>query len=131
MRREIRKCVMVLGMGVAVAGSVVMGYVHEVSAQIPQSPAPSGSHIPESEINPAAANSNDPAMTRMKHERQVAVDNDRHKRMVADADKLLELATELKAQVDRSTPNETSVTAFNKADQIEKLAHDVKQRLKE
>jgi hypothetical protein len=56
--------------------------------------------------------------------------DERHKKMQSDADKLLQLATDLKLEVDRSTKNETSVSAFLKADQIEKLAHDVKQRLK-
>ena len=50
--------------------------------------------------------------------------------MVADADKLLQMATELKIEVDKSSKNETSVSAYNKADAIERLAHDVKQRLK-
>jgi hypothetical protein len=50
--------------------------------------------------------------------------------MAQDADKLLALATELKADVDKATKNETSVTAFQKANEIEKLAHDVKERLR-
>ena len=54
----------------------------------------------------------------------------RHKRMMADADKLLQLATELKEDVDKSTKNEMSVTAVKEAAEIEKLAHDVKERMK-
>ena len=66
----------------------------------------------------------------LKRQQENVALNDRHKHMVADADKLLQMATELKAEVDKSTRNETSITAYNKADAIEKLAHDVKQRLK-
>jgi hypothetical protein len=140
MRRKIRKYAVLLAMGIVAMGSLLAGRARAVVAQIPQAPGPgsSGASMPSSSlptsepgIGPSASNPNDPATMRMKHERQIAVDNDRHKRMVADANKLLEMATELKAEVDKSTPNETSVTAYNKADQIEKLAHDVKQRLKE
>lgn len=132
MRREMSKYAVLLTMGVVVVGGILAGRARVVVAQIPQppqSPAPSG--LPPIAPGIGSAAANDPAAMRMKRARQVAVDDDRHKRMVSDADKLLELATALKAEVDKSTPNETSVTAFNKADQIEKLAHDVKQRLKE
>ena len=66
----------------------------------------------------------------MQEQRARAAQDERHKRMAQDADKLLELATELKADVDKATKNETSVTAFQKANEIEKLAHDVKERLR-
>jgi hypothetical protein len=56
--------------------------------------------------------------------------NDRQKRLVADTDKLLELATDLKAQVDKSTKDTLSVDVIKKADEIEKLAHSVKERMK-
>jgi hypothetical protein len=131
MRREMSKYAVLLTMGAVVAGGVLASRARVVVAQIPQSPASSGLPPLAPGIGPAAANPNDPSAMRMKRARQVAADDDRHKRMVSDADKLLELATGLKAEVDKSTANETSVTAFNKADQIEKLAHDVKQRLKE
>ena len=56
--------------------------------------------------------------------------NDRQKRLVADTDKLLALATDLKAQVDKSTKDTLSVDVIKKADEIEKLAHSVKERMK-
>jgi hypothetical protein len=73
---------------------------------------------------------NDASTARMQEQRMHAAQDDRHKRMAQDADKLLALATELKADVDKATKNETSVTAFQKANEIEKLAHDVKERLR-
>jgi hypothetical protein len=72
----------------------------------------------------------DVSSARMQEQRARAAQDDRHKRMAQDADKLLALATELKADVDKATKNETSVTAFQKANEIEKLAHDVKERLR-
>jgi hypothetical protein len=56
--------------------------------------------------------------------------SDRQKRLVADTDKLLALATDLKAQVDKSTKDTLSVEVIKKADEIEKLAHSVKERMK-
>jgi hypothetical protein len=56
--------------------------------------------------------------------------NDRQKRLVADTDKLLALATDLKAQVDKSTKDTLSVDVIKKAEEIEKLAHSVKERMK-
>ena len=47
-----------------------------------------------------------------------------------DAEKLLELATELKQSVDKSTENTLSLDVIKKADQIEKLAKAVKEKMK-
>jgi hypothetical protein len=56
--------------------------------------------------------------------------DDRQKRLVADTDKLLALATDLKEQVDKTTKDTMSVDVIKKADEIEKLAHSVKERMK-
>jgi hypothetical protein len=55
---------------------------------------------------------------------------ERQKRLVADTDKLLALATDLKQQVDKTNRNILSVDVIKKADEIEKLAHSVKERMK-
>jgi hypothetical protein len=55
---------------------------------------------------------------------------DRQKRLVADTDKLLALATDLKQQVDKTNQNILSVDVIKKAEEIEKLAHSVKERMK-
>ncbi len=47
-----------------------------------------------------------------------------------DTDRLLQLATELKASVDKSDENILSLDVIKKADQIEKLAHSVKEKMK-
>ena len=56
--------------------------------------------------------------------------NDRQKRLVADTDKLLALATDLKQQVDKTDKGILSVDVIKKAEEIEKLAHSVKERMK-
>jgi hypothetical protein len=55
---------------------------------------------------------------------------ERQKRLVEDTDKLLELTTALKEQVGDSNKNILSLDMIKKADQIEKLAHNVKERIK-
>jgi len=47
-----------------------------------------------------------------------------------DTDKLLQLATELKQSVDRSNEHTLSLDVVKKAEQIEKLAHSVKEKMK-
>jgi hypothetical protein len=47
-----------------------------------------------------------------------------------DADKLLELATELKQYVDKTNEDILSMDVIKKADEIEKLAHSVREKMK-
>lgn len=56
--------------------------------------------------------------------------SERQKRLVADTDKLLALATQLKQEVDKTNRDVLSVDVIKKADEIEKLAHSVKERMK-
>jgi len=55
-------------------------------------------------------------------ERQAAIKN--------DTDKLLRLAQELKQSVDKSSANVLSVDVVKKAEEIEKLAHSVKDKMR-
>lgn len=54
----------------------------------------------------------------------------RQKQIGADSAKLLKLATELKTEVDKTTKDTLSLNVIRKADEIEKLAHDVKEEMK-
>jgi hypothetical protein len=56
--------------------------------------------------------------------------SDKQKKLAADTDKLLVLATELKQEVDKTNKDVLSVGVIKKADEIEKLARSVKERLK-
>ena len=55
---------------------------------------------------------------------------DRQKQLVADTERLLNLANELKADVDKSNKDTLSLDVIKKADEIEKLAHTVKEKMK-
>lgn len=56
---------------------------------------------------------------------------ERQKQLVADTDKLLSLTTALKEQVNESDKNILSIDMIRKAEEIEKLAHSIKERMKE
>jgi hypothetical protein len=72
----------------------------------------------------------DPMDPHRNEQQEKMRNNDRQKRLVADTDKLLALATDLKAQVDKSTKDTLSVDVIKKAEEIEKLARSVKERMK-
>ena len=70
-----------------------------------------------------------PDIVRHLEQRRMLI-SERQKRLVADTDKLLALTTALKEQVDESNKDILSVDMIKKADEIEKLAHSVKERIK-
>jgi hypothetical protein len=72
----------------------------------------------------------DPMESHRAEQQEKLRNSDRQKRLVADTDKLLALATDLKAQVDKSNKDTLSVDVIKKAEEIEKLAHSVKERMK-
>jgi hypothetical protein len=67
---------------------------------------------------------------RMKEEAAKKANQQRQEQLKRDTDKLLKLATELKEYVDKSNENLLSVDVVKKADQIEKLAHSVREKMK-
>lgn len=66
----------------------------------------------------------------MQEQQARSRNSDRQKRLVEDTDKLLVLATQLKQDVDKTNKDVLSVDVIKKADEIEKLAHSVKERMK-
>ncbi len=67
---------------------------------------------------------------KMKREQAKKFNKERHLNLKKDTDKLLALATELKQYVDKSNENVLSVDVVKKAEEIEKLAHSVKDKMK-
>lgn len=55
---------------------------------------------------------------------------ERQAQLKRDTDKLLQLSTELKQYVDKTNENVLSVDVIKKADEIEKLARSVKDKMK-
>ncbi|HEX9199655.1 MAG TPA: hypothetical protein VF865_08860 [Acidobacteriaceae bacterium] len=91
--------------------------------QLPAPSPPWASQMPEPSRQPS-----DAQPTAQQEKLRLAA---RRKRLMEDTDRLLSLATDLKAQVDKSsTTKRFSVDEIKKAGEIEKLAHRVKQQLK-
>jgi hypothetical protein len=64
-------------------------------------------------------------------QKEFSAANEERKRQIAeDSANLLKLATELKAEVDKTSKDTLSLTVIRKAGAIEKLAHDVKEKMK-
>jgi hypothetical protein len=72
----------------------------------------------------------DPQAALMEARRVRSLASDRQKKIVEDAARLAQLAGEVKTGVDQAAKNETSADVIRKTEEIEKLAHDVKQRMK-
>lgn len=64
-------------------------------------------------------------------EKQVKMQNEeRQRRLVEDTEKLLALATQLHDDVAKSNKNVLSIDVVKRADEIERLAHAVKDRMR-
>ena len=71
------------------------------------------------------------ATTRSAAEKQARMRNDeRQKRLVSDTEKLLQLATQLHSDVAKTDKNVLSLDVIRRAEEIERLAHGVKDRMK-
>jgi hypothetical protein len=90
-------------------------------------PAPQGS--PPSH-DPILNNDAGDAQQRMARELAKKANLQRQATLKADTDKLLKLAVELKDFVDKSNENVLSLEVLKKAEEIEKLAHSVKDKMK-
>ncbi|MGA8503410.1 MAG: hypothetical protein WB683_17795 [Candidatus Sulfotelmatobacter sp.] len=87
--------------------------------------------IPPVRGEPAPAGGDaDDAQERMARDMAKKANQSREAALKADTDKLLKLAVELKAYVDKSNENVLSLDVVKKADEIEKLAHSVKDKMK-
>jgi hypothetical protein len=71
------------------------------------------------------------SMKSQEDQKKIAEQNlARQKEMSADTAKLLQLATELKEEMDKSSKDTLSMNVVRKAEQIEKLAHTVREKMK-
>jgi hypothetical protein len=59
-----------------------------------------------------------------------AANAERKKQIADDSEKLLKLATDLKDEVDKTNKDTLSVSVIKKAEEIEKLAHSVREKMK-
>lgn len=68
--------------------------------------------------------------SRLQKDMEKRANEQRQAELKRDTDKLLRLSTELKEYVEKSNENVLSLDVIKKADEIEKLAHSVKTKMK-
>lgn len=98
--------------------SVVSTPCFSASPQIPRVP------------NPSQAPPEEPDRERIEKEMAKKANEERQAQLKRDSDRLFKLATELKTYVDKSNENTLSLDVVRKAEEIEKLAHSVKEKMK-
>jgi hypothetical protein len=86
-----------------------------------------GAQIPQEE---GLRKENEEWITKQQREQARQRNIERQQKLKKETDRLLELATELKQYVDRTNENTLSVDVVRKCEEIEKLAKDVKNRMK-
>jgi hypothetical protein len=74
--------------------------------------------------------SEDPAKSKLERDMAKKANQERQAALRRDTEKLLKLATELKDYVDKTNENVLSFEVVKKAEEIEKLAHSVKEKMK-
>jgi hypothetical protein len=72
----------------------------------------------------------DPAKAKLERELAKKANQERQAALRRDTEKLLKLATELKDYVDKTNESVLSLDVVKKAEEIEKLAHSVKEKMK-
>jgi hypothetical protein len=65
-----------------------------------------------------------------KQQNYAGANSERKKQIAEDSGRLLKLAADLKAEVDKISKDTLSLNVIRKADEIEKLAHNVKEKMK-
>ena len=78
----------------------------------------------------AAPTADDETRDRFSRDLAKKINLERQAALKADTDKLVKLAGELKDYVDKSNENVLSLEVLKKAEEIEKLAHSVKDKMK-
>lgn len=96
----------------------------------PGAPVSSEIVIPQPNRLPDAVQQMQMSEQQAKQQSFEAANAERKKQIAEDSAKLLKLATELKTEVDKTTKDTLSLSVIRKADEIEKLAHGVKEKMK-
>jgi hypothetical protein len=89
-----------------------------------QIPRPNPNQVPNADVR------EDETRARIEKDMAKKANRERQAQLHRDTDNLLKLATELKQYVDKSNENTLSLDVVRKAEEIEKLAHSVKEKMK-
>jgi hypothetical protein len=66
----------------------------------------------------------------MQRKQMKEMNQERHATLKKDTDKLLQVATELKQQVDKTNENQLSLEVIRKTEEVEKLAKAIRDKMK-
>ena len=112
---------------------LIVGQAHaqDSSPGFPQAPqSPDMPQVQQQSPFPGPPSDADPERARIVHEMEKKANEQRQQQLKKDTDQLLKLATELKAYVDKTNENVLSLDVMKKAEEIEKLAHSVRDKMK-
>jgi hypothetical protein len=113
-----------------VAALGLIGFAATAAQQAP-SPNPEKPIIlPEANRLPDANQQMEMREQQSKQQNYAAANAERKKQIADDSTRLLKLATDLKAEVDKTSKDTLSLSVIRKADEIERLAHNVKEKMK-
>ena len=79
---------------------------------------------------PRETNQNPDMPPDMQHKQIKAMNQERQASLKKDTDKLLQIATELKQQVDKTNENQLSLEVIRKSEEVEKLAKAIRDKMK-
>jgi hypothetical protein len=122
--QKIRTCLSVGGLLLALAGSC-----WSQQTTVPGSDQATG-QASDPPVIPAMGPSSSDLPLQSTDRLAKLLNTDRQKQLVLDTQRLLVLANELKLDVDKSNKDTLSLDVIRKADEIEKLAHSVKEKMK-
>ena len=109
-------------MGMAMIGGLALGQ----NATFPSQSSPNQNPTQQKPLPDLG-----PEVSPQQQERQAKLQNDeRQKRLVADTEKLFQLASQLHDDVAKTSKNVMSVDVIRRADEIEKLARGIKERMR-
>jgi len=106
---------------------LLLGSLHAAGQQVTKKAAQTPQHTGDLDNAPADA---DDARARIAHDMEKKAAKERVAALRTDTDKLLKLSVELKSYVDKSDENVLSLDVIKKAEEIEKLAKSVKDKMK-
>lgn len=121
---------MILSIGVRPSAAGEMNELAPQQSVPPPSKPASSQTDPSTVLGIPSDSAPDPYKDKMDSSRSKALSDDRHRKLQDDSAKLLQMATDLKAEVDHTPKDQLSLIVIRKATDIEKLAHDIREREK-
>lgn len=116
--------------GNLICAALLMAFSSIAGISQQNTPAPPAPTPAATTPAPVAQPSDTPPNAAANQKPQDPVMLQRKKQLAADTAKLLELANELKAEMDKSSKDTLSLNVIKKAEQVERLAHKVRDEMK-